>query len=75
MKLLFQSPQKAAEPVIYLCCADGAGARTGIYLHMMREKQTSAFALDAANGAKLWEASEALVAKHAETAGPASHGG
>ena len=75
MKLFFQSPQKAAQPVIYLCCADEAGARTGIYLHMMVEKQTSALALDAANGAKLWEASEALVARHAETTGSATHGG
>ena len=75
MKLFFQSPQKAAEPVIYLCCAAEAGARTGIYLHMMEEKQTSALALDAANGAKLWEASEALVAKHAMSAGPAPDGG
>ena len=75
MKLLFQSPRKAAEPVIYLCCADEAGARTDIYLHMMREKRTSALALDAANGAKLWEASEALVAKHAAPAGPAPRRG
>ena len=71
MKLVFQSPQKAAEPVIYLCCAEEAGTRTGIYLHMMKEKQTSALALDEANAAKLWEASATLVTKHAATAGPA----
>ena len=70
MKLLFQSPEKAARPVIYLCCADEAGARTGMYLHMMAEKQMSALATDEANGAKLWEASQALVEQHA---GPASH--
>ena len=75
MKLVFQSPQKAAEPVIYLCCAEEARARTGIYLHMMKEKQTSALTLDEANGAKLWEASETLVAKHAATAGAAPDGG
>ena len=75
MKLVFQSPQKAAEPVVYLCCAEEAAARTGIYLHMMKEKQTSALALDEANGAKLWEASETLVAKHAATAGAAPDGG
>ena len=68
MKLLFQSPEKAAEPVIYLCCAEEAGARTGIYLHMMVEKQTSSLALDEANGARLWEASQALVERHAATA-------
>ena len=75
MRLVFQSPQKAAEPVIYLCCAEEAGARTGIYLHMMKKKYTSALALDEANGAKLWEASETLVAKHAATAGAAPRGG
>ena len=75
MKLVFQSPQMAAGPVIYLCCAEESGTRTGIYLHMMKEKQTSALALDEANGAKLWEASETLVAKDAATAGPAPDGG
>lgn len=65
MRLLFQSPEKASEPVIYLCCAEAAGARTGIYLHMMVEKPMSALASDEANGAKLWEASAVLVAKHA----------
>ena len=68
MKLLFQSPKKAADPVAYLCCAEEAGARTGIYLHMMVEKQPSALALDEANGARLWEASQALVERHAATA-------
>ena len=70
MRLLFQSPEKAAKPVIYLCCSDEAGARTGMYLHMMVEKQMSALATDAANGAKLWEASQVLVEQHAE---PTSH--
>ena len=70
MRLLFQSPEKAARPVIYLCCSDEAGARTGMYLHMMVEKQMSALATDAVNGAKLWEASQALVEQHVE---PASH--
>ena len=67
MRLLFQSPEKASEPVIYLCCAEEAGARTGIYLHMMVEKPMSALASDEANGAKLWEASAVLVANHART--------
>ncbi|MCY3819723.1 MAG: hypothetical protein OXH52_10250 [Gammaproteobacteria bacterium] len=53
--------------MIYLCCAEEAGARTGIYLHMMVEKPMSALASDEANGAKPWEASAVLVAKHAQT--------
>lgn len=75
MKLLFQSPEKAARPVIYLCCADDAGARTGMYLHMMVEKAMSALATDEANGAKLWEASRRLVERHAAPAHDAREGG
>ena len=75
MKLLFQSPEKAARPVIYLCCADKAGARTGMYLHMMVEKAMSALATDEANGAKLWDASGVLVEKHAAPAGDGREGG
>ena len=67
MRLLFQSPKRAAEAVVYLCCGEEAGARTGMYLHMMTEKQPSPLALDEANGAKLWEASAALVTKHGPT--------
>ena len=29
MKLLFASPEKAAKPVIYLCCAEEMGQRSG----------------------------------------------
>ena len=75
MRLLFQSPEKAARPVIYLCCSVEAGARTDMYLHMMVEKQMSALATDAANGAKLWEASQALVEQHVEPARHAPAGG
>ena len=75
MRLLFQSPEQAAKPVIYLCCSDEAGARTGMYLHMMVEKQMSALATDEANGAKLWEASRALVEKHAAAIGRAPESG
>lgn len=61
MKLLFRSPEKAAEPVLYLACSDDAATRSGIYLHMMKEKQPSTLALDSANGVQLWEKSFALI--------------
>ena len=64
MGLLFAGPEKAARPVIYLCCAGEMGRRSGVYLHMMRAKEPSALAMDASAGAKLWQASEALIAKH-----------
>ena len=64
MTLLFPSPAKAAAPVIYLCCNEEMGNRTGAYLHMMREKEISPLAADEAAGAELWRASEALLAEH-----------
>ncbi len=65
MKAFFLSPAKAALPVTYLCCSDAAGERTGLYLHMMREKPPAPEASDPQNGAKLWSASEALLRPHA----------
>ncbi len=65
MRLFFLPPTRAAVPVSYLCCADDAGQRSGIYLHMMREKRPSKLATSRSNGARLWEASEALVRMHA----------
>ena len=65
MKFFFLTPEKAAKPVSYLCCAEDAGKRTGIYLHMLREKRPSGYATDPTSGARLWEASEALLETHA----------
>ena len=70
MKLAFSSPARAARPVTYLCCSEDAGERSGIYLHMMQEKEPSRWAMDPRCGARLWEASAALVHKHAPTTKP-----
>ncbi len=61
MRWFFRTPEKAAEPVLYLACAPDMGKRSGVYLHMMREKQASGLALDADNGKRLWQMSEALL--------------
>ncbi|MYH68462.1 MAG: SDR family NAD(P)-dependent oxidoreductase [Dehalococcoidia bacterium] len=63
----FQSPEEAIGPVIYLCCADEPGQTTGMYLHLMQRKAVSPTALDPENGARLWEASEPLVAQSRES--------
>ena len=65
MKLFFLSPARAARPVSYLCCAADTGARSGMYLHMMREKRPSELATDPSNGARLWDASARLLRQHA----------
>jgi len=58
MKAFFASPEAAAAPVVYLCCAPDAGTRTGLYLHKLREKLPAPAALEPENGARLWAASE-----------------
>ena len=63
LRRFFQSPTEAIGPVVHLCCAAEAGSSTGMYLHMMHRKQVSPNASDPDNGARLWKASEALVAK------------
>ena len=64
---LFQSPEQAIGPVIYLCCAEEAGKATGLYLHLMQRKPVSDAAADPENGSRLWEASEAMVGKSRES--------
>ena len=60
----FLQPDKAADAVIYLCCAQDAGARTGAYLHMMREKDVSPLAEDKHAGDKLIEHSNSILAQY-----------
>jgi NAD(P)-dependent dehydrogenase (short-subunit alcohol dehydrogenase family) len=60
--LFFRSPRKAAGPVVYLCCARSLEGRSGVYLHLMTEKQPAEQALDDQNGARLWDASARLLA-------------
>lgn len=67
MRWFFRSPVQAAEPVVFLACAPALGERTGVYLHMMREKQPSALALSADNGQRLWQKSDALLKPFLET--------
>ena len=63
LRWFFRSPDEAIAPAMYLCCAPEAGDSTGLYLHLMNRKQVSEAASDPANGAKLWEASQAMVDK------------
>ncbi|MYH10597.1 MAG: SDR family NAD(P)-dependent oxidoreductase [Gemmatimonadales bacterium] len=63
-RLLFAAPDKAVAPVVHACCAEDMGRRSGVYLHLMREKEMSAPAMDAAAGSRLWRESEALLARH-----------
>lgn len=59
--IFFKNPAKAAEPVIYFCCSPDAAGKSGMYLHLMTEKETAPLTLDPENGRRLWEASEKLL--------------
>ncbi len=65
LKVLFRSPEKAAEPVVLLTADPAYGDQTGVYLHMMRVKPPSELASDEQSGARIWETSEKLLAPHA----------
>ncbi len=64
MKAFFLAPRKAAIPVVYLCCSEDAGKRSGIYLHLLREKPVSPLANDEESGRKLIEASDAILSEY-----------
>lgn len=64
-RLFFAPPDKAARPVIYLCCAEEMGERTGVYLYGFSEKPASPLARDETAGKRLWELSESMIDKQA----------
>jgi NAD(P)-dependent dehydrogenase (short-subunit alcohol dehydrogenase family) len=61
MRLFFQDPFAADEPILYLACSRHARRRTGLYLHRMVEKQVDRRARDPETGRMLWDQSEALL--------------
>lgn len=58
MGILFAQPEKAAEPVMYLSCAQDIEGQTGIYLHLMTPKQPAPQARDEEVGQRVWKAAE-----------------
>jgi NAD(P)-dependent dehydrogenase (short-subunit alcohol dehydrogenase family) len=61
MRMAFRSPEKAADPVLLLAGGKAMEGRTGVYLHMLREKAVSPLAADPDNGKQLWDKSGALI--------------
>lgn len=61
IRWLFAPPARAVEPVLLLAAGDAMTGRSGVYLHMMREKAISSLAADPDNGRRLWEASASLI--------------
>jgi len=55
--VFFKDPAKACEPVVYLSCARSLRDRTGVYLHLMEEKQVEPPTAAPETGQRLWQAS------------------
>lgn len=63
-KIFFRSPEVAVKPVVYFAVSPEVKDRAIDYLFLMGRKEMDEKAMDAANGKKLWELSEALLKEH-----------
>lgn len=63
----FSSPEKAAVPVVYLCCSPDLNGQSGVYLHLMAHKAMDERALDPAQAAVIQERARELIAEIAES--------
>ena len=59
--VIFKSPAKAAEPLIYLSGSDDFKGRSNVYLHMFSQKPMDDKVYDQSAGKRLWEMSEAIA--------------
>lgn len=59
--LFFQSPAKAAPPLVYMACAREEEGLTTQYLHMMRRREMDEKCYNPEMGRRLWERSEEIV--------------
>jgi NAD(P)-dependent dehydrogenase (short-subunit alcohol dehydrogenase family) len=63
-KMFFSSPEKAAEPVVYLSVSNDVEAKNKDYLFLMSRREVDENASNPENGKRLWEITENLFAKH-----------
>jgi NAD(P)-dependent dehydrogenase (short-subunit alcohol dehydrogenase family) len=61
MRLFFQDPFVADEPVLYLACSRALARRTAVYLHKMAPKDVDSRAADSDVGGALWARSQAVL--------------
>lgn len=62
-RIVFRSPAKAALPVVYMALSKDYEGRTNEYLHMFNPKEMDSKVYEAAEGQKLWEHSQKLLAE------------
>ena len=62
-RIFFRSPEKAAEPVVYLAASEALEGKPKDYLFLMSRKAVDEKAADPENGRKLWELTQQLLDK------------
>ena len=62
--LFFRSPEKAAEPLIYLTASSDVEGKPSDYLFLMSRKPVDEKAADPKNGKRLWEKTKNLLQQH-----------
>jgi NAD(P)-dependent dehydrogenase (short-subunit alcohol dehydrogenase family) len=62
-RIFFKSPEKAAEPIIYLAASEAVQVKPFVYLFLMNRKEIDRKASAKANGKKLWELTEEIIGK------------
>lgn len=60
-KIFFSSPEKAAEPVVYLSASEDLEGKAHDYLFLMSRKEIDEKSSDPENGKRLWEMTEKLI--------------
>jgi NAD(P)-dependent dehydrogenase (short-subunit alcohol dehydrogenase family) len=63
MRLFFQDPFVADEPVLHLACSRALEGRTALYLHKMARKAIDPRAADPELGRQLWDRSEEVLVR------------
>jgi len=63
-KLFFSSPEKAAEPVVYLTASEDLEGKPTDYLFLMSRKDIEEKAINPENGNRLWELTENLIKEY-----------
>lgn len=60
-RLLFRSPEQAAEPAVFLAASRAIEGQSGLYLHLMQRKEPAPWAQSEESGRELWQKSAALL--------------
>jgi len=63
-KMFFSSPEKAAEPVVYLVASKELEGKPKDYLFLMSRKEVDEKAADSENGKRLWQLTKDLLIRH-----------